>query len=270
MSAVMAAAAIDHCPAPAPAPAGTCQEHGLQEAGGDEDEADAFRTITRSAQLANAQSGKRLQEGQRIPWYIVDPTGKAIKDQRREDASKRKLSSTLSGIDRARTGALFERILLAWQPSIFPAWDAVTGAATLLERTRNEQLRHQMLLHQMLLGTRCSCTRCPCTRCHCTRCPCTTDAPAPDAPAHHSSHYHRLAHSHIYTTRAVYTSRVYLSRSPSRTGIALVFTALCTPYEVGFLPAAEAGFPNGGRNLFIINRLIDIVFIIDMFLQFFT
>ena len=255
MSAVMAAAAIDHCPAPAPAPAGTCQEHGLQEAGGDEDEADAFRTITRSAQLANAQSGKRLQEGQRIPWYIVDPTGKAIKDQRREDASKRKLSSTLSGIDRARTGALFERILLAWQPSIFPAWDAVTGAATLLERTRNELLRHQMLLHQMLLGTRCSCIRC-----HCTRCPCTPLVSlSPPRPL-----------SHLYHACRVYLSCIYLSRSPSRTGIALVFTALCTPYEVGFLPAAEAGFPNGGRNLFIINRLIDIVFIIDMFLQFFT
>ena len=109
---------------------------------------------------------------------------------------------------------------------------------------------HQMPLHQMPLHHRCPCTRCPCT---------PLVSLSPPRPL-----------SHLYHACRVYLSCIYLSRSPSRTGIALVFTALCTPYEVGFLPAAEAGFPNGGRNLFIINRLIDIVFIIDMFLQFFT
>ena len=47
--------------------------------------------------------------------------------------------------------------------------------------------------------------------------------------------------------------------------IALVFTAVVTPYEVGFLPASTS--PSEG--LFIINRIVDSVFVIDLVLQFF-
>ena len=47
------------------------------------------------------------------------------------------------------------------------------------------------------------------------------------------------------------------------TTIALVFTALVTPFEVAFLEA------DGVDALFVMNRIIDLVFILDMLLQFF-
>ena len=47
------------------------------------------------------------------------------------------------------------------------------------------------------------------------------------------------------------------------TGVALIFTALLTPFEVGFIPAR--GEVDG---LFVFNRLIDFLFICDMCLQF--
>lgn len=63
------------------------------------------------------------------------------------------------------------------------------------------------------------------------------------------------------------------SRSPTLypnwdylTGIALIFTALVTPFEVGFLkPSTSFTDP-----LFIINRMIDVCFILDMCFAFFT
>ena len=49
------------------------------------------------------------------------------------------------------------------------------------------------------------------------------------------------------------------------TAIALIFTAIGTPLEVGFLPAPECP----SETLFIVNRLVDSVFFFDMCLQFF-
>ena len=49
------------------------------------------------------------------------------------------------------------------------------------------------------------------------------------------------------------------------TSIALIFTALVTPYEVALLEPAETA----ARALFIINRLIDLIFSVDIGLQFF-
>ena len=49
------------------------------------------------------------------------------------------------------------------------------------------------------------------------------------------------------------------------TSIALVFTALVTPYEVGFLPASRSPLDP----LFLINRIVDLTFFIDLCLQFF-
>ena len=48
--------------------------------------------------------------------------------------------------------------------------------------------------------------------------------------------------------------------------IALLFTATVTPFEVALLPASE----NAAEALFIINRLVDGVFFVDMILQFFV
>jgi len=46
---------------------------------------------------------------------------------------------------------------------------------------------------------------------------------------------------------------------------ALLFTAAVTPFEVGFLPAPTTAL----EPLFIINRLVDLVFVLDVFFQFF-
>eukprot|EP00965_Chrysotila_dentata_P222733 6193142-Pleurochrysis_carterae.AAC.2 len=48
------------------------------------------------------------------------------------------------------------------------------------------------------------------------------------------------------------------------TGMALVFTALVTPYEVAFLSAASSPLDP----LFIINRVVDLIFLADMVVQF--
>jgi len=48
------------------------------------------------------------------------------------------------------------------------------------------------------------------------------------------------------------------------TSLALIFTALVTPYEVGLLPPSESA----SEPLFIINRVIDFIFVVDICLQF--
>ena len=50
------------------------------------------------------------------------------------------------------------------------------------------------------------------------------------------------------------------------TAMALIFTATITPYEVGFLPTADSLL----NPLFLLNRVVDVIFILDMLIQFFT
>ena len=57
-----------------------------------------------------------------------------------------------------------------------------------------------------------------------------------------------------------------LGRWDSVTGLALIFTAIATPYEVAFLPAPTSA----SDGLFLVNRLVDIVFIMDICLSFFV
>ena len=49
------------------------------------------------------------------------------------------------------------------------------------------------------------------------------------------------------------------------TGSALIFTAMVTPYEVAFMAPATLG----NEWYFILNRIVDAVFVIDLILQFF-
>ena len=44
------------------------------------------------------------------------------------------------------------------------------------------------------------------------------------------------------------------------TAVALLYTAVMTPYEVGFMQPAE----NWYDPIFLINRLLDVIFIVDM------
>lgn len=49
------------------------------------------------------------------------------------------------------------------------------------------------------------------------------------------------------------------------TTLALLFTAFVTPFEVGFLPMSSWDEP-----MFLVNRAVDGIFVVDMVLQFFT
>lgn len=49
----------------------------------------------------------------------------------------------------------------------------------------------------------------------------------------------------------------------------LVFTALVTPYEVSFLPSPRLGQGAGNDALFYCNRVVDVIFALDLLLQFF-
>lgn len=51
------------------------------------------------------------------------------------------------------------------------------------------------------------------------------------------------------------------------TMLAMIFTALVTPFEVGFVDSPPLD-ERGGNPLFWINRVVDIIFVLDMLLQF--
>lgn len=59
---------------------------------------------------------------------------------------------------------------------------------------------------------------------------------------------------------------VFIARWDLIAASGLVFVALVTPYEVSFLPSATV--PDGPWALFVINRLVDFVFLVDLVLQF--
>ena len=58
------------------------------------------------------------------------------------------------------------------------------------------------------------------------------------------------------------TSR-FITRWDGITALALIFTAICTPYEVAFVPASK--YPWDGW--FVVNRIIDAIFITDFAIQ---
>jgi hypothetical protein len=58
----------------------------------------------------------------------------------------------------------------------------------------------------------------------------------------------------------------YIGSWDGITSVALVFTALCTPYEVAYVPEPQSA----AEGWFVINRLVDVIFICDFVLQFFV
>ena len=61
------------------------------------------------------------------------------------------------------------------------------------------------------------------------------------------------------------STRAHPRPPPSPAQLALVFTAVVTPVEVAFIAPPETA----DEPLFIINRLVDLAFLIDLVLQFF-
>ena len=58
----------------------------------------------------------------------------------------------------------------------------------------------------------------------------------------------------------------WIARWDMVAAIALIVTFISVPFEVGFLDAPT----RGDDPLFVMNRLIDCIFLTDMFFQFFT
>ena len=138
-----------------------------------------------SDQHINNDQANRLKAGLTIPWYIIDPTGELIKEQRSNRSTnlqldkQLQLSDILAAVGKLRPQSIFSKQRIAYWlvrcPTLYPGWDAITA-------------------------------------------------------------------------------------------IALIFTALVTPFEVGFMPPDR----NPTSFLWITNRLIDLVFVFDMLFQFFT
>lgn len=63
------------------------------------------------------------------------------------------------------------------------------------------------------------------------------------------------------------TSSVWMSSWDMVTSTALVYTATLTPFEVGFVPGSDG--PAWNNPWFWANRTLDVIFLIDMILQFF-
>jgi len=135
------------------------------------DQARGKDKFTGMNQRGTAPSGQGLQAGQVIPWYILDPTGQLIREQRSDASTRLQLDPTAGKGVCGFSAQQYARCMVR-MPTVYPWWDAVTA-------------------------------------------------------------------------------------------IALIFTALVTPYEVGFLPPATSPW----NALWLINRFIDLIFIFDMFIQ---
>ena len=60
----------------------------------------------------------------------------------------------------------------------------------------------------------------------------------------------------------------FIKRWDRVTGIALLFTAFVTPWEVGFLPSGFFEPQAASYGLFAVNRVVDSIFICDICIQF--
>ena len=138
--------------------------------------ADQTRGAGKAVSLdASTQRARRLEVGKLIPWYIIDPTGMLIKEQRSNAATRLSLDPDSGGERLLCLSPHQTAMFLLRVPTLYPWWDAATA-------------------------------------------------------------------------------------------IALIFTALVTPLEVGFLPPAT----DASNGLWILNRIIDLVFVADMVFQFCT
>ena len=141
-----------------------------------------LRTVAHTAKAVNDQhirsgQAQKLKAGLVIPWYIIDPTGELIKEQRSKRSTQLQLEAP-SEIDHRPSIFFSKRRIAHWLircPTLYPAWDAVTATA-------------------------------------------------------------------------------------------LIFTALVTPFEVGFMPPDR----NPTSFLWITNRLVDLTFVLDLLFQFVT
>lgn len=130
-----------------------------------------------------SQDESKILKDRRIPWWIIDPTGDIIHEQRRIRTQEHHSARTAElKTDRERNeykrhrNSPMGRLLRAENlPTLYPAWDVVTA-------------------------------------------------------------------------------------------VALIYTALVTPFEVGYLPPPE----RADEGLFLLNRLVDVIFIFDMLFAFFT
>ena len=95
------------------------------------DQARGAGTATRINPADPQHLGRRLRHGEVIPWYIIDPTGLLIEEQRSNASTRLQLDPDATGESflclSARQTA---RLLVLW-PTLFPGWDWITGTLLL-------------------------------------------------------------------------------------------------------------------------------------------
>ena len=83
----------------------------------------SFSEVAIAHALATAPFGPGSKCAQRIPWYIIDPTGRVIAEQRQADMVRNKRTTQRRGL-----ASLKARFLVRC-PTLYPMWDAITAFA---------------------------------------------------------------------------------------------------------------------------------------------
>ena len=173
-----------------------------------------------------------IQEIAAIPWYLIDPSGDAIRAQRKALAHKEQVEklNNMSAEERAEL------------------------KAQRLESLRKEKARKDVIDHFQMMQIEKKLK--------------SEDA---ERKARRERYLARLEKKAVAPSVFALSAATWL-RMPTLfpawdaiTAVALIFTALFTPFEVGYLPAPETAL----EPLFLVNRTIDVIFIIDMCFQFF-
>ena len=189
------------------------------------------------AALVQASMAGREEEGIRsgakIPWYIIDPTGAVIRAQRRAEASQLMLKKiqNLSSEEKEKAAALqLEKKTEERRRSLEQARKKAEAEKRLQAAAAELQKRKEADK--------------------------VREREAADKPRP------------WYVPSPILVQHVptLYPKWDMVTAAALIFTAIGTPIEVGFLAPPQSW----GEPMNVINRMIDLIFILDMLSQFFT
>ena len=214
------------------------------------------------ALAAKFQADVKDMKAVRIPWYIVDPTGDAIKRQRREDRAKRENALLASLADQDGDGSVTTEELQEFKNKMLKAAEAAKSNRRLGLASRRSPTRNAMA--ESFRGTQTK--------------PEQESSNGDDDKTMRrlTSREKRLLAEPMLPAWLLeylpWPSHDGFLEAPTLfptwdivTGVALIVTATTTPFEVGFLPPPK----RADEALFILNRVIDGIFLADVMLQFF-
>jgi hypothetical protein len=189
-------------------------------------------SVTRAKEAADDQAG--VSVAQRVPWYLIDPTGDVIRKQRELVVTKERLAEREKWWNGLSTE---ERVALQQKE------EATRNRAK--DKELEDAKRRRMVARMAEMAEE-------------------------ERSKKLAERYAREAQR---PTPWYQPPSWFIAKLPTVfpawdiiTSLALLFTAFATPYEVGFLPPPA---PPCNQPLFVINRLIDGIFLVDMAMQFF-